>query len=347
MLILTLPLLIIGSTNYFVDPDYTLQKDYIPQAASALANGKLLSGPINTNGRLLKKEWIKQLKQKPDVLVLGSSRTMGISQSLFPNKVFFNASVSNCTFQDMYAFIDLIEKSQDGLPNEIIICCDQWLFGNTFSEKRWLYNRENFINLLKKSSTISPRKFPSKWELQKEWIKEFFSVRYLIRSLTQFGKTEQFEIQDTIIRGKAILLPDGSRVLPAEIIEAKAQEVAKKAKGYFYSSHDEMFNEPDSLQCRLFENMVEYLQKRNCNLTLFIPPYHPKTWQLLQQSEKHTGVFKADAYLKKFAEKEQINTVGVTSPLKIKFTAADFYDGVHLKTEALSRLINSSFSQKQ
>src|SRR5690554_4841731 len=200
--VLILPLLLTGSVNYLIDPDYTLRKDYIPEAASALANGKLLSGPINANGRLLKREWIKQLEHHPEVLVLGSSRTMGVTQDLFAGKSFFNASVSNCTFQDMYAFADLVEKRQNGFPDEIIVCCDQWLFGNSFQEKRWLYNRKNFIRILKESGNISPRKFPPKWKLQKEWIKELFSVRYFVRSLKQFGKPEKFEIQNTVLPGK-------------------------------------------------------------------------------------------------------------------------------------------------
>ena len=342
VLILVLPLFIIGSINYLVDPDYTLRKDYIPRIASSLVNGKLLSGPINANGRLLKKEWIKRMEQNPDVLILGSSRTMGVSKSLFPGKKFFNASVSNCTFQDMYAFVDLIEEKQGRFPNEIIICCDQWLLGNSFSEERWLSNRENFISLLKKTGKVSSRKFSSKWELQKEWIKELFSVKYLVRSFKQIKKKEQFEIQNTIIPGKAMLLPDGSRLLPAQVFEAGPEEVDKKAKDYFYTSRDEMFSRLDSLQCQLLENLILYLQKKNCKLTLFIPPYHPLTWQLLHQSEKHAGIFKVDGYLLKLADKYQINLIGATNPSLLNFTSDDFYDAVHLKTEALSQLISVS-----
>ncbi len=334
--ILIFPLLLIGTTNYLIDPDYTLRKDYIPESASALAKEKLLSGPVNANGRLLKKEWIKQLPHHPEVLVLGSSRTMGVTQEMFAEKMVFNASVSNCTFQDMYAFIDLIEEKQDRLPSEIIICCDQWLFGNSFKEKRWLYNRENFITALKKSGKISPRKFSRKWNLQKEWIKELFSVRYLMRSLKQFGKTEKFEIHDTVLPGKSMLLPDGSRLLPSEVSNASPEEAAKLAKNYFYSSHDEMFSQLDPLQCRLFENLICYLQKKNCKITLFIPPYHPLTWQLLHQSENHTGIFKVDDYLQNIAVKNKIKLVGATNPLLLDLTPGNFYDGVHLKTEALS-----------
>ena len=339
--ILLLPLLIIGSINYFIDPDYTLRKNYIQPLASALANGKLVSGPVNINGRLLKKEWIRQLKDNPEVLILGSSRTLGITQASFPGKTFFNTSVTNCTWQDMYAFTDLMDEKKEEFPRQVIICCDQWLFGNSFSEKRWLYNRANFVNLLKKSSQLNPNYFPAKWELQKEWIKELFSVRYLIRSVRTRGKTEPFEIQDTIIPGKMMLLTDGSRALPSRITNADRNEVEKKAKDYFYSSQDEHFNQLDTVQCQLFENLISYLQNRKCQVTLFVPPYHPITWQLLHQSNKHTGIFKVDDYLQHLSKNKNLKIIGNTNPSKINLSSSDFYDGVHLKPAVLSRLITT------
>ncbi len=337
--ILILPLLLIGGTNYLIDPDYTLRKSYIPNVAKALVEGKLLGGPVNANGRLLKKEWIKLLPDTPDMLVLGSSRTMGITQSSFAGKTIFNASVTNCTFQDMYAFVDLIEEKSGDFPDEVIICCDQWLFGNSFTETRWLYNRENFIRLLQKTEDIPDRKFPTKWKLQKEWLKELFSVRYFIRSIKQVKRKEQFEIKETILPEKTTLLPDGSRVLPLRITETAPNETEEKAVQYFLSSHDEMFNHLDSFQIRLFENLVLYLRKKNCRLTLFIPPYHPSTWQLLRESKQHNGIFKVDAYLLNLAKEHQFNLIGSTNPSALGLIGSDFYDGVHLKPDALSRLI--------
>lgn len=344
--VLILPLLLIGSINYLIDPDYTLRKSYIPKIAKSLAEGKLLSGPINANGRLLKKEWIELLPDAPDVLVLGSSRTMGVTQNSFAGKTIFNASVTNCTFQDMYAFVNLMEDKQGDFPGEVIICCDQWLFGNSFTETRWLYNRENFIRLLQKTEDIPARKFPTKWKLQKEWLKELFSVRYFIRSIKQGKKKEQFEIEETILPEKATLLPDGSRVLPLRITETTPNETEEKAVQYFLSSHDEMFNQLDSFQIRLFENLVLYLRKKNCKLTLFIPPYHPTTWQILRESKQHSGIFKVDAYLLNLANEYQFNVVGSTNPSVLGLTEKDFYDGVHLQPSALSRLIPAGSKDK-
>ncbi len=337
-----LPLFIIGSINYFVDPDYTLRRDYIPQAALALTSGKILSGPVNANGRLLKKEWIENLKQKPEVLVLGSSRTFSIRQEQYPGKNFFNASVTNCTFQDMYAFINLVEKNWNSLPEEVIICCDQWLLGNSFKEERWLYNRNDFIAFLKKSSNISPHNFPRKWLLQKEWLKELFSVKYLIRSLAHLRNKEHFEIQDTVSSGKTMLLPDGSRLLPAQIIDATPKEITKRAENYAFTSHDEMFSQLEPLQCSLFKNLISYLVQKNCKITLFIPPYHPLAYKLLSQSEKHSGIFQIDGYLLKLTKQYHLTLMGATNPSVLNLTPSDFYDGVHLKPESLSLLINSN-----
>lgn len=334
-MILIMPLVLIGGVNYLTDPDYTLRKNYIPELAEALANGQPISGPVNTNSRLLKKQWIEKLPVMPEVLVLGSSRTWGLSQKSFPTKTFYNASVTNCTFQDMYAFVNLFEKKSGKFSEEVIICTDQWLFGNSFSEKRWLYNRRDFMEMLHKTGDIPTQQFPSKWELDKEWIKELFSIRYLLRSIKQMGKTEMFEIHDSIASDKMMLLADGSGFLPPKVISLSEDEVKAKGMAYFYSSPDERFRELSPLQCQLFENLILYLKSKKCKITLFIPPYHPETFNLYKQSSKTSGIFKVDHYLNDFAKRNDLKIIGCTDPSALNMTSIDFYDAVHLKPQAL------------
>jgi hypothetical protein len=335
-IILLLPLVLIGGTNYLLDPDYTLRRDYIPKLVEALSNGKMISGPVNINSRLLKKYWIETLPGNPEVLVLGSSRTLGLSKEAFPGKTFFNASVSNCTFQDMYAFLNLFEKKQKPImPQTIIICADQWLFGSSFSEKRWLNYRGDFVEMLQTTGDLSASQFPSKWVLQKEWIKELFSVRYLVRSFRQRGKTETFEICNSIADNKMMFLPSGVRLLPKDVVNASEDEIKQRATDYFYSSGDEHFNKLSVLQCQLFEDFVNHLKAKKCEVILYIPPYHPETYRLMQQSPKYKGVFKVDDYLLRVAKNYQLKVAGATNPSKLNLSAADFYDGVHLKPEVL------------
>ena len=63
LLTLVLPLIFIGGINFGIDPDYTLRTDYIKPLVQSLQEGKLVSGPVNVNSRLLKKEWINRMSE--------------------------------------------------------------------------------------------------------------------------------------------------------------------------------------------------------------------------------------------------------------------------------------------
>ncbi len=339
--ILVAPLILIGGINYYFDPDYTLRKDYITPLTKALLEGKMISGPVNVNSRLLKKEWISKLSEIPEILVLGSSHTLALSEQVFPGKLFMNASVSNCTFQDMYAFLELFEQKKSRMPQTIIICADQWLFGNSFMEKQWLENKAEFMAMSKKMEYLALGPVESKWDLDKEWIKEFFSVRYLYRSLRARGKTEKFEICQSIDPNKMMFLPDGSRCMAERVINTPEKEVQEKAHNYFYSSKDEYFTDLDPGQCHLFSALIKHLKELNCRIILFIPPYHPETFRLLGKSEKTSGIFKAEAYIRSFAIENDLAIIGATNPESLTMGTADFYDAVHLKPESLNDFFRS------
>lgn len=335
--VLLLPLIIIGGINYLIDPDYTLKKNYIPKLTSALLSGKSISGPVNINSRILKKDIISEFSSSPKILVLGSSRTLSLQKEIFPGKTFYNASVTNCTIQDMYVFTNILSQL-DGLPSTIIICADQWLFGDSFSEIRWLNNRKDFKELFKQIDTTSNYKIPSKWKLDKEWIKELFSVRYMLRSLRYPKKTETFEITDTIVPSEMMLLPDGSRILPSEMTNVSAEESRKKALDYFYSSTDEHFNSLSEIHCQLFENLIAFFRQNNCQVIVFIPPYHPEAIRLFRESVQTEGIFKVDNYMKKLSEKYDFKIIGGTDPELLELSGDNFYDAVHLKPSSLANL---------
>ena len=339
LIILILPLLFIGGINYSIDPDYTLNNSYIRPLVSALVDGNMVSGPVNVNSRLLKKQWIENMPEMPEVLVLGSSRTLSISKQLFHSHSFFNASVTNCTFEDMFAFLRIIESKNKGYPNEIIICADQWLFGNSFNEKRWLVNRSETVEMALEIGTVPIEKFPGRWVLDKEFVKELFSVKYLFRSIISGGKSERFEITHTVDSTKMIFLPDGSRSVPEKNINMDETNVLTDAMNYFYSSSDEHFKEIDEFQCVLFEGMIKMLMSRNCKVILFIPPYHPKTYELMKNSNKSVGIFNAEIYLREFAKENDLKLIGSSDPYLENLSSTDFYDAVHLKPEIVNRFL--------
>jgi len=341
LLIVILPLMLIGGINYAIDPDYTLRKNHIPHLTDELVKGNCISGPVNINSRELKRQWIEKLPSLPNVLALGSSRTLALSHKTFPNETFFNASVTNCTFQDMYSFVYLIENKWGKLPENIIICVDQWLLGNNFKEKQWLVNRSSFIEMVKRTNCNKGFKIPSRWELDKEWIKELFSVKYLARSIKLRGQSEEFRVSNTWeINTSSTFMPDGSRILPNNIVNANENEVNKKAVEYFYSSNDERFNTLDPGQCQLLECLINYLEAKGCKIELFIPPYHPLTYQRYQQSAETKGIFEAEFFIKQNFKNQKI--IGGTNPFELGLSTSDFYDGVHIKPEIIEQVLKDN-----
>ncbi|MFV0591237.1 MAG: hypothetical protein ACK5M7_07625 [Draconibacterium sp.] len=336
LLIIVLPLVLIGTFNYRIDPDYQLNHAYIKPLVEALKHGKNVAGPVNLNSRILKKEWIKET-EVPNVLVLGSSRTLNLSHEVFPGKSFFNASVTNGTVEDMCGFLGIYVK-MGKLPGEIIVCADQWLFGDRFNKQPWLELR-NEIRLFDNVAGISGK---SRREMETDYfedrITKLFSGRYALRALRLRGKSEAFLVSDTLLSSKMMILPDGARKLPQKIENTSLQESERLALKYCYSSTDENFNDVQPEKVKDFAKVLLYLKDNGSRVSLYIPPYHPKAFEYYRKSPGYEGIFKAEQALIALAEEYNFNVIGSSDPGRLGLSGADFYDGVHLKKEALSRI---------
>lgn len=338
LLIIVFPLILIGMINYGIDPDYQLSRAYIKPLVNALKEGKNIVGPVNLNSRVLKKEWLKEM-EVPDVLVLGSSRTLNLSHEIFSGKTFFNASVTNGSVEDMFGFLAIyIEKNQ--IPGEIIICADQWLFGDRFNDQPWLELR-NEIFLFENAAGI---KGMSRWQMENDYLKDriakLFSARYALRALRLRGKSEAFWVSDSLFSNKMMILPDGARKLPDKIENTSLWESEELALQYCYSSVDENFSDVQTKKINHFGKMLQYLKNQGCRVKVFVPPYHPKAFEYYKKSPGYEGIFKAEKAVVELAAQNNFTVIGTTDPIQLSLTGTDFYDGVHLKKEALSRLFS-------
>lgn len=103
----------------------------------------------NIKERWVKKSFIeKGLKEPVDLLITGSSRIMQIDSSFFPTKKIFNAGVSGAGLEDQIAFINIYQK-KFGLPKEVIITVDPWIF-NKGSDTRYRRIEEDYFEMKQK-----------------------------------------------------------------------------------------------------------------------------------------------------------------------------------------------------
>jgi hypothetical protein len=150
-LLVTLPILVLlVSVNYFGDAARLFDADYEKKMAEIIMDGSFVTNINNYDERVFQLELITQMNEAPEVLVLGSSRTMLIRSAHFPNNSFFNNSVSGASIEDIIALFQ-IYKERKLLPKKIIVGVDPWLFNENNGQTRWM-SLETFYNKYNKKS---------------------------------------------------------------------------------------------------------------------------------------------------------------------------------------------------
>ena len=112
---------IIAGFNYWIDPAGIFNNKKVDLAVSYLVEGKAVAGLTNFDERIFKKELIWQTKAKPETIVLGSSRAMGIGAEFDKDKNSFgNYSVSGANFNDDIALFAVYYNKYQDVPENLI-----------------------------------------------------------------------------------------------------------------------------------------------------------------------------------------------------------------------------------
>ena len=122
-------------TNYLGDNAKLYSKGYENKIAKILIDGYNVTNINNYDERILQREWINQLGKSPDIVVLGSSRSMMIREKDFENTKLMNNTVSGASIQDLIAIYQLY-KTKNLLPKTFVIGLDPWIFNQNNNQRR-------------------------------------------------------------------------------------------------------------------------------------------------------------------------------------------------------------------
>jgi len=148
----------------------------------------------------------------------------------------------------------------------------------------------------------------------------------------------KFYIVDTTDTDDFIRADDGSIYYPNKIRyksndKVKVDAIAfAKYNPYSLGKYDNLNN------IKLFEDFVRYLQLNKVEVTLFLPPYNPITYDLLLESNKYNIILKAEKYLINFAKLNDLDLKGSYNPHKYEFSNEDFFDGVHGRDRVFKKI---------
>ncbi len=334
--IIALPILIILiSVNYFGDAAHLFDNNYEKNIAKIINSGKYVTNIANYDERLLQKELISNGPIKPQLVVLGSSRTMLLNSDLLPGIKIFNSSVSGASIEDIVSIYQLY-KSKHKLPAKIIIGIDPWTFNDNNGQNRWesiasyFYDFENIKN--EENATVSK-------------YKELFSFSYFQNSVKLLpkllkGKTKPLST-NIKLNTTATKLTDGSLVYDKLYRDASKKEIEIKINSYLsdklYSI--ENFNTISDTNWKIFEKLITDMKTNNIQIEFFLVPYAPSVYNKV--AKKYPMVLKTEKMVKEFASINSIRMYGSFNPSELKMDESYFYDGMHCKESGIKKIIET------
>lgn len=330
-------ILLLISVNYLADPANLFSTEYEDEIVSAIMDGKNVTNIENYDERTLQRNLINKSRVCPEILVLGSSRTMLISSKHFKGKTFFNNSVSGASIEDIIAIYQMYEKKNCG-PKKIILALDPWILNVNNGQNRWKSISPEFNSFLKSINKDTILHIDDKYL-------ELISPSYFQTSFRMLlrGKNKPI-ITKSAINNDFTKLSDGSICYDAKYRNASTKEinngVAKFINDGMYSI--EQFDAL-SIKYRVYlKKLIEKMKSRHSEIVFFLSPYHPKVYESIEKNIKYRHVIAAENYFRKLAKEEGISIIGSYNPDYLHLDQGFFYDGMHCKEEGIEFILLSN-----
>ncbi|DAB37967.1 MAG: hypothetical protein A2552_11655 [Sulfuricurvum sp. RIFOXYD2_FULL_44_160] len=323
--------------NYFFD-SYGFFRDNrnIIFAARAVASGEKIAGLENYDERIFQKKVFENFTEKPQCIVIGSSRSMMIESKMIQhNGKFFNHSVSGASLEDYISITGLYAKDNT-LPTKIIFGIDPWTFNKNNDTKNWQSLNDSYsymmTNITKKNTQlILPKK-------QNKYL-QLINYENTKNNFLNFKHESNLKIIKNESIDKMIKRSDGSIVYPFDIRYQKDIFTLMAAKSYI-SGPVYCIEKFDKLSnIKLFEQLMSYLKSKNVEIMFFLPPYHPLVYQYLSSNKKYKNVLYTEKYLREYSQKNNIKIFGSYNPNKYNLNSTDFTDGMHGKSTVVTHIL--------
>jgi hypothetical protein len=327
---------LVVTINFLVDPAKIFDRgSYEDKIIDIILKNENVKNISNYNERILQKKWIDKLEVRPDIVVLGSSRTLLINSSYFHNKNLINNSVSGASIEDLIAIFNMY-KLKNVLPKKLILGIDPWLFNENNKQERWLSLQSEYNAYFGNEEKNSSMLFYSK-------LKQLFSLSYFqssIKNLDHYFLTQDPTPTKTSFNKTNTKRVDGSITYNEKYRGASSEAI--KAKAIKYISDDlysiENFGNISPQLFNQFEMLCSDILKNDIELSFFMAPYHPIVYDKIKQD--YQIVLNVEDKVLEFATVKNIKCFGSFNANKQGVNNDDFYDGMHLKEAGIRKIFS-------
>jgi hypothetical protein len=278
-----------------------------------------------------------------DCYVIGSSQVTQIDRETMPllaancSRV-ANLATSGSTFEDLVAAAARVAANPHA--RKIFIGVEPWAF-RLMADRRWMQEKEAYLegrrlfNLPKVTlpslDTFHTTQLLNAVYLRRNievlWRRGLHALRYPeIKSVGPHGERSQDD--------EAIYLPNGRLVYSRLFLATNGNLPIESVGDGSYKIADP---EIDSAVTTEWGLLIKELNTRGISVEFILSPYHPKVFEC-----RNVAVCRAletvEPMIRTLASQNGVAVIGSYRPEPFEFGPADYFDDLHLKQAALSRL---------
>lgn len=329
-------------------PPLTEEEYYQMSLVEALLAGESMEGYGQFDERELTASYVQHIPYSLNTVALGSSRILQLGQEAAGTPSFFNCGMSGADFYDILGTFYLFDKAGK-LPQNLIIALDPWLLNGdleAFSPRSDIDLYNEFLALkLGIDTDYAPAPQEQETPLTLETLLSLEDFRTNL--LAPVAQNETLPEPDLpLVQGDVtqqptdIMLGDGSVMYSAAFRGASMEEVNNTARvdaSTFLRMRD--FHTLDEKNCDIFTQFIHYVQGQGVNVVFLLTPYHPIVYTYA--FEKYTdweAFFETEPWYRQLAAENNIPIYGSYNPFVAGCWGEDFYDGLHIRRESLSKI---------
>lgn len=347
--------------NFLIDPYRVFSQldDDDRWIVEKLKAGNNVILDTTVNDRMVQRGYIAFMgaqKKLYDVVVIGSSRALQINSGIFQKKSFFNNSVMGASMEDNLAIVEMYFKNKVKI-NTLVLGIDPWMFNRNSGMEKWRileleydnFLADNFNYNLFDKIALYVRHINSSKEKIKKYCGTLLSLKYFQHSMQKNDfnyESKRYRITENIYMQSPVKLPDGSVINSESMRSADVERVRKDVVDYLAKAEIyglESFSVLDPNLRLQFEALLQSLYKKNVRVILFLPSFHPLTYNYIKNHQQYRAVIDTEDYLRSLAKEKKMLLIGSYDPQSVGFTEADFYDFMHPKREAVENLFAGIF----
>jgi len=332
---------------YYVNPDNKFHGEaYSKRIAEQLLRNKNITGTVNFERRVIFKYYIDGLGKIPDGVVFGSSRVMMIDSTFFPNPNIFvlNCGVNSATLEDEMAIYDMFVK-RGWYPKQIILGIDPYYFNDNNPQKLYGPIRTYYYDMCSRIGS----QIPKDKEIIMEYglYKDLFNPYCFQKSLLYWvgtGNNHSYTVTDNKYNDQSTIMPNGCisySKAQREWSQAESDEFARSYLSDEVVYYKNFTRISPSISDKL-EKFIDYLKSKGVNVSILYEPYHPICYQQLVTEPQYKIAVTTENYCRQLALKKKISFFGSLNPAYLGLNNSDFYDGAHLRGEAVRKVLKGT-----